>query len=212
MAYPYTFVPHLPFAYSIYRLIAWHIHVMPSACLYFLHCCYPWREVHTAWLTTDHLWNWKRDCSPPTGSYIGPQRRHGSTRVPGHAFLAWHSSWRTAVYVCYITSTGNSFSSQLLSGRPVQYGKGRRYGPSITYKITPTGSLSSSQPGGPPCWVSLHDKQRTMRISKSIEQRCSTGHLWTFCFMAWLVIVFSILDSSVPQGADPPSSKRSEGR
>ncbi len=32
---------------------------------------------------------------------------------------------------------------ELLSGQPVQYGKGRRYGPSITYKITPTGSLSS---------------------------------------------------------------------
>ncbi len=25
---------------------------------------------------------------------------------------------------------------------------------SITYKITPSGSLSSSQPGGPPCWAS----------------------------------------------------------
>jgi hypothetical protein len=28
------------------------------------------------------------------------------------------------------------------------------YGPFITYKITPAGSLFSSQPGGPPCWVS----------------------------------------------------------
>ncbi len=26
--------------------------------------------------------------------------------------------------------------------------------PSITYKSTPAGSLSSSQPGGPPCWAS----------------------------------------------------------
>ncbi len=43
---------------------------------------------------------------------------------------------------------------QLLSGQPVLYGKGRRYGPSITYKITPAGPLSSSQPGGPPCWAS----------------------------------------------------------
>ncbi len=29
------------------------------------------------------------------------------------------------------------------------------HGPSITCKITPTGSLSSSQPGGPPAWASL---------------------------------------------------------
>jgi hypothetical protein len=43
---------------------------------------------------------------------------------------------------------------QLLSGL-YRYGteKGRQYSPSITYKITPAGSLSSSQPGGPPCWV-----------------------------------------------------------
>ncbi len=32
--------------------------------------------------------------------------------------------------------------------------KGRWYGQSITYKIKPAGSLSSSQPGGPPCWAS----------------------------------------------------------
>ncbi len=45
-------------------------------------------------------------------------------------------------------------AGQLLSWQPVQYGKGRQYGPSITYKITPAGSLSSSQPGGPSCWAS----------------------------------------------------------
>jgi hypothetical protein len=33
----------------------------------------------------------------------------------------------------------------------VSFGIGRRNVPSITYKITPAGSLSSSQPGGPPC-------------------------------------------------------------
>ncbi len=33
-------------------------------------------------------------------------------------------------------------------------GKNRRSGPSITFKVTPAGSLSSSQPGGPPCWTS----------------------------------------------------------
>jgi hypothetical protein len=38
----------------------------------------------------------------------------------------------------------------LLSGPPVQYRKGKQHG----FKITPAGSLSSSQPGGPPCWAS----------------------------------------------------------
>ncbi len=31
----------------------------------------------------------------------------------------------------------------------------RRYGPSIKYKITPWGSISSSQPDAPPCWTIL---------------------------------------------------------
>jgi hypothetical protein len=43
---------------------------------------------------------------------------------------------------------------QLMLGQLVWYGKGRRHGPSITCKITSAGSLSSSQPGGPPCWDS----------------------------------------------------------
>jgi hypothetical protein len=63
---------------------------------------------------------------------LKPERRHGSTRVPGHAFPAWRSSWWMVVYIY----------------------KGKRYGRSITYKITPAGSLSSSQPIGPPCWAS----------------------------------------------------------
>ncbi len=79
------------------------------------------------------------------------ERRHGSTRVPGHAFLVWNSSWRMVVYIYNITAADNSISSQ----------QGNRYGtqnqgagPSITYKITPAGSLSSSQQGGPSCWAS----------------------------------------------------------
>jgi hypothetical protein len=44
---------------------------------------------------------------------------------------------------------------QLLLGLPVRCGKGRPYGTSITYKITPAGSLPSSQAGRPPCWASL---------------------------------------------------------
>jgi hypothetical protein len=61
------------------------------------------------------------------------------------------------VYISYITAARKFHqltAEQLLSGQPVRYGKSRRYGPSITYKITPAGSLSSSQPGGPPCWAS----------------------------------------------------------
>jgi hypothetical protein len=54
-------------------------------------------------------------------------------------------------------STGSSQLGKLLSWQPVRYGKGRRYGPSITYKITPAGLLSSSQPGGQPCWTSPLD-------------------------------------------------------
>ncbi len=36
----------------------------------------------------------------------------------------------------------------------VRYGEDRQYSLSITYKITPAGSLSSRQPGGPPCRAS----------------------------------------------------------
>ncbi len=45
-------------------------------------------------------------------------------------------------------------AGQLLSGKPVRYGKGRQYSPSITYKITHAGSRSFCEPGGPPCWPS----------------------------------------------------------
>jgi hypothetical protein len=63
-----------------------------------------------------------------------------------------HDGW-----LCTFTSSWNFHqlaAGQLLSGQPVRSGKAKRYGPSITYKITPAGSLSSSQPGGPPCWTS----------------------------------------------------------
>ncbi len=62
----------------------------------------------------------------------------------GHAFLAWHSSWRMVLCMYYITAAGNSSiaTEQLLWGQPVQYRRGGWYGPSITYKITL------------PCWAS----------------------------------------------------------
>ncbi len=43
-----------------------------------------------------------------------PERRHGSTRVPGHDdFLLWRSSSRIVVYIYHITAAGNSTNSQL---------------------------------------------------------------------------------------------------
>jgi hypothetical protein len=62
----------------------------------------------------------------------------------GCVHLLYNSSWKFHQLA----------AGQLLSGQPVRYGKGSRYGPSITNKITPAGSLSPSQPGGPPCWAS----------------------------------------------------------
>ncbi len=74
------------------------------------------------------------------------ERRHGSTRLPGHAFLAW---WG-CVHLLYNTSWKfhQHAAGQLLLRQPV-------YGPSITYKIPPAVSLFL-QPArrGPPCWAS----------------------------------------------------------
>ncbi len=61
----------------------------------------------------------------------------------GYVDLLYNSSWKFHQLA----------AGQLLSGQPVGYRKGRWFGPSITYKITPVGSLSSSQPGGPLCWA-----------------------------------------------------------
>ncbi len=61
------------------------------------------------------------------------------------AHLLYKSSWKY----------NQLAAGQLLSGQPVWYGKGRKYWPvHTTHKITPAGSLSSSQPGWPPCWAS----------------------------------------------------------
>ncbi len=54
---------------------------------------------------------------------ISPERRHGPTRVPGHAFLVWRSSWRIVMFIQNITSARNSISSQLGSSC-----QGNRYG------------------------------------------------------------------------------------
>jgi len=61
----------------------------------------------------------------------------------GCVHLLYNSSWK-------FHQLG---AGQLLSGQPVRYGKGRRYGLSITYKITSAGPLSSSKQGRLLCWA-----------------------------------------------------------
>jgi hypothetical protein len=48
-----------------------------------------------------------------TAASFHTERRHGSTRVPGHAFPALRSLLRMVVYIYYITAAGNSISCQL---------------------------------------------------------------------------------------------------
>jgi hypothetical protein len=74
--------------------------------------------------------------------------------IAGHAFLAWRSSWRMLVHISYITAAGNSISSAAPVRAIGVVWKRQAVRLSITYKVAPDGSLSSSQPGGPPCWVS----------------------------------------------------------
>jgi hypothetical protein len=74
-----------------------------------------------------------------------PGRRHGSTRVPAHAFLAWHSSWQCFMYI-------NSFSKRSAEDRDKWCGRqGMRNGPFITYKITR-------------CWVTLLQSARRAAV------------------------------------------------
>ncbi len=79
-----------------------------------------------------------------SGTSLRTERRQGPTRVPGHACLAWRSSWRIVVNIYFLTAAGKSAVEQLLSGnRGIRYGKGRRYGPSIAHN-----SWRFSQPTG----------------------------------------------------------------
>jgi hypothetical protein len=69
-----------------------------------------------------------------------------------------HDGWLCTMYIVFITAARNSVSSQL--GSCCQgnlYVTEKADGtprPSHTKSCTPAGSLSSSQPGGPPCWAS----------------------------------------------------------
>ncbi len=60
---------------------------------------------------------WETICWQERGGGDGgrswKERRHGSTRVPGHAFIAWPSAWRMVAYIYYIKAAGNSIISQL---------------------------------------------------------------------------------------------------
>ncbi len=81
--------------------------------------------------------------------------------MPSYRDVA-HDGWLCSIGICVVHFLYNSSwkfyqltAEQLLSGQPVRYGKSRRHGPSITYKITlARSSLSFSQPGEPPCWAS----------------------------------------------------------
>jgi hypothetical protein len=81
-------------------------------------------------------------------------------------------------------------AGQLLSGQAVRYGKGRRYGPSITYKITPAGSLFSSHRGGPPYWASplvfgLTEWRRTLGFPMGGGRGRGRGgvKIWATCWL-----------------------------
>ncbi len=97
--------------------------------------------------------------------------------VPGHAFLAWRSSWWTVVYIYLLNSSWKFHqlaAGQMLSGQPVRYEKGRRYGPSITYIFTPAGSLSSRQAavlGHPPSLQSLCSPHTTLPLFLTVAKK-----------------------------------------
>ncbi len=88
-------------------------------------------------------------------SFIRSKIRHGYTRVPDHALLARCSSGRIVVYIYYITTAGNSISSQLGSscqGNEYCTEKtGSSACPSYTKSHLPGHSPPASQLGGPPC-------------------------------------------------------------
>jgi hypothetical protein len=82
---------------------------------------------------------------------LPPEIKHESTRVPAVPFLrdVAHDGCLCTFIIQYVSSWKfrQLAAWQFLSGKPVQYGKDKLYGQSITYKITPAGSLSSSQWG-----------------------------------------------------------------
>ncbi len=85
---------------------------------------------------------------------LGPERRHESTRVPpGHAFLAWRSSW---VLTDGCVHLRHKISWKKNSIRARSSCQGSRYGTEkagstvrpFSYKITPTGGNSAASQAG----------------------------------------------------------------
>ncbi len=100
----------------------------------------------------------------PTIFFTPTTREQASVynRVPGHAFLdVAHDGVVVLLLLLHLPYNSSWKFHQLAPGQLLSglywYGteKGRRYGPYITYKITPAGSLSSCQSGWPPCWARL---------------------------------------------------------
>ncbi len=105
-------------------------------------------------------------------------------------------------------------AGQLLSWQPIRYGKGRRYGPSITHKVTPAGSFSYSQPGRPPWWVSplafgligpncqsfslcLHISWlKVSKLKKTRFRGMNIFCLWFVIIQAFLELKFDTIDFS----------------
>ncbi len=88
-------------------------------------------------------WRQKKDLA----RYSYTERKLGSTstRVPGHAFLAWRSSWRMVVYIYYITSAGKPISSHLGSSC-----HGNRYGTEKSGGMAHPSCIKSHLPGHSP--------------------------------------------------------------
>ncbi len=97
-----------------------------------------------------------------SGSALKPMRIRNTAQIEGMGLREYqamlslrdvlHDGWLCTFTIQYNISS--QLGSSCRSNRYFMDGKGRRYGPSITDKITPDGSLSNSQPGGPPCWAS----------------------------------------------------------
>ncbi len=84
----------------------------------------------------------------PSNIQCGPERRHGSTRVPGHVYLAWCSSWRMVEYIYYITEAWKSISWAV---NVVTVRKRRAVRLVHHVQNHTCRSLSSSQSGGTSC-------------------------------------------------------------
>ncbi len=96
------------------------------------------------------------------------------TRVLTHVLLTWDSSWRCFVYIQYYRTSATAgawfaqkFTAEQLPDQGKRYGSPGKTAWTVHHNTNLAGSLSSSQPGGPPCWV----------ISLAIKQFLKNLHL-----------------------------------